>query len=124
MVDEILSHPDRLVLILHENAPDIITKFLTENGFGKNQLEHLINEIPLQSTILKDELIKKLEKTDVNQIMNQIEQELKQSSIEKLTLDNCLKQLTSTPNLQAFATIINRLGQSAINQRQSHIDRI
>jgi len=49
--------------------------------------------------------------------MNKIKDELKESSIENFTLNDCLKQLTSTPNLQAFATIINLLGQSALNKK-------
>jgi hypothetical protein len=119
MTDEIISHPDRLVLTLYENAPEIVTNFLNEKGFGKEQVEYLINQIPVKSTILKDELIEKLEKHNSNGIMNKIENELKQLSIDKLTLNNCLKQLTSTPNLRAFAGIIHLLGQSAIDQRKN-----
>jgi hypothetical protein len=91
---------------------------LTKKGFGKKQLKNFITQIPFKSPISKDELIKKLEINNKNGQMNQIENELKESSIENFTFNNCLKQLTSTPNLQAFATIINLLGQSAINQKK------
>jgi len=45
--------------LLNENSPDLITNFLTKKCFGKNQLENFITQIPFQSSISKDELIKK-----------------------------------------------------------------
>ncbi len=113
LIDDILSHPDRLVTILFEHSPELVTDFLTKKGFGKNQLENFIHQIPSKSSISKDELLKNL---SINDQMDSIENELKQSSNEEFTLNNCLKQLTSTPNLQAFATIINQIGQSIISQ--------
>jgi sulfite reductase alpha subunit-like flavoprotein len=117
IVDDILSHPDRLISILYENSPELLTNFLTTQGFGREQLKNFIQQIPKQSTISKDQLITKLEKTNSHGRINEIEDELKQSSIEKFSFPDCLKQLTSTPNLQAFATIITQLGQTMINEK-------
>lgn len=100
-----------MISILYENSPELLTNFLTTKGFGKEQLENFIQQIPKNASISKNQLITKLEKNNSNGQMHQIEEELKQSSIEKYSFDDCLKQLTSTPTLQAFATIITQLGQ-------------
>jgi hypothetical protein len=116
LIDDILSHPDRLVTILFEHSPELVTDFLTKKGFGKDQLENFLKQIPSKSSISKDELLTNLSHNDQTGQMNKIENELQQSSNEKFTLNNCLKQLTSTPNLQAFATVIHQIGQSIINK--------
>jgi hypothetical protein len=116
LIDDILSHPDRIVTILFEYSPELVNDFLTKKGFGKDQLENFIKQIPLKSSISKDELLHNLLLNNQNGQMNKIENELKQSSNEKFTLNNCLKQLTSTPNLQAFAMVIVQIGQSIINK--------
>lgn len=116
IIDEILSKPDDLITILYENSPELVTNFLTKKGFGKIQLENFLQQIPSKTSITKDELIKKLELNNLNGLMTKLENELKQSSIENFTLNDCLKQLTSTPNLQAFTTIINLLGEKIRKQ--------
>jgi len=47
---------------LSENYPEVIINFLTKKCFGKKQLENFITQIPLKSSISKNELIIQMDK--------------------------------------------------------------